>query len=369
MPPAKSAPSPTTQRLGSLRAALAEAGLDAVYLRNLVNIRYLTGFRGTFAHLIVDRDKALFVTDGRYAEIAEGVVRDAKIEILPLRDADAFFRALFRREAYRSLGFEGTLTVDEHAVLRRVTRGAGTHLEREPGLVGRLRAVKDKGEVRLIRKAARIADRMMEEAFAAARKGTPERDIVRIIRRTAEDLGAEGVSFDPIVAGGPNASRPHHKPATRRLRAGDMITIDLGAIVDGYCSDLTRNPALGRASKRFEQIYSVCLEAQKAALAACRNGARGSDVDAVAREIIATAGFGEYFNHGTGHGVGLEIHEAPRLSAASKDVLREGNVVTVEPGIYIPGFGGVRIEDLVLVTADKPRILSRAPKTLTVLPA
>jgi Xaa-Pro aminopeptidase len=232
-----------------------------------------------------------------------------------------------------------------------------------------LRRCKDDGEIATIKKAAGIADKMMQLAWDTARVGVSELELSRAIRRGSEALGAEGESFPNIVASGPNASRPHHHPMKRRLRKGDMITIDLGAVVDGYCSDLTRNPVLGKSSLRYDAMYEVCLAAQQAGIKACTAGATGKDVDAVARDIIASAGYGDYFNHGLGHGVGLDIHEAPRLSPASTDTLRAGDVVTVEPGIYIPGFGGLRIEDLLVVTEGKPRVLSRITKNLVILPA
>jgi len=365
----KSPKTPHEQRLEELKGVVADHDFDALHVSNLTNVRYLTGFKGTFGFLVVDHRDAHFITDGRYAEIAEGVVRGAKIHVLPTNGQREFLVGLFRGLGYKYLGAEGTMTVDDWDTLKDRVRPAGTRLIREAGLVASLRRVKDESEIKIIRKAARIADQMMEAACEALRPGAKESEVDRVIRRTAEDLGATGVSFDPIVASGPNASRPHHRPSSRRLRQGDMVTLDLGAVVDGYCSDLTRNPVIGKVDARFEEIYAVCLEAQEAALKACIAGAKGAEVDGVAREIIATAGYGEYFNHGTGHGVGLEIHEAPRLSPTSSHTLLAGEIVTVEPGIYIPGYGGVRIEDLVLVTDGKPKVLSKSPKHLRVVPA
>lgn len=359
---------PHEKRLEALRGLLAEKGLDALYIDNLTNILYLCGFVGSHGRLIVDKEDALFVTDGRYREVAGSIVKGARVELEPMSGSDAFFQGLFRRTGYGTIGFEGSMTVTAHEQLRKWLRPAKTKPKRADDLVTRLRLVKDSEEIKIIARAARTADRMMAAAWEAIRAGVPEREVSLSIRRAAEDLGAEGESFDNIVAGGANASRPHHRPGDRRLRKGDMVTVDLGAIVDGYCSDLTRNPVLGKASRKFERIYQVCLEAQTAAVKACRAGAKAKDVDALARDIIATHGFGDYFNHGLGHGVGLEIHEGPRLNKVSKAVLEPGMVVTVEPGIYLPGFGGVRIEDLIVVTDGAPRVLSRSPKALTVLP-
>lgn len=355
-------------RLKALRAALAGKGLDAIVLRGRKNIRYLSGFDGSYGALIVDRSKAVLVTDGRYAEAAGAGLDGIRLEIQPTKDVPAFFSKLYADLGYAKLGFEGAITVAEHESLKKATRKAKTKLEEAGGLVADLRRTKDDAEVKTIAKAARIADKMMKAAWDAAKPGMPEAELSKLVRRAAEDFGASGESFDNIVAAGPSASRPHHHPGKRKLRKGDMLTIDLGAVVDGYCSDLTRTPVLGGSSRKFEEIYAVCLDAQQAAVRACKAGVSGKELDAVAREIIAAAGYGAYFNHGLGHGVGMDIHEGPRLSPASADVLRVGDVVTIEPGIYIPGFGGLRIEDLLVVGKDKSQVLSKAPRAYTVLP-
>jgi Xaa-Pro aminopeptidase len=365
---AKSTPKPIS-RIARLRREIKSAGLDALVVIQPVNVRYLSGFIGSYAVLVVDTSSATLITDGRYAEIAEGMVSDAKVMVQPLIKVDDWFRDFFSERGYKSLGFEGTLAWDEVERLKKRTRPSKGRLVESASLITQLRRVKDEVEIKAIARAARIADAMMEAAQTAARPGTPELELSQLIRRAAEDFGGEGESFDNIVASGPNASRPHHHPQKRKLRAGDMITFDLGARWNGYCSDLTRTPALGRLDPKFEKIYTTCLRAQEAALKAIRAGAACRDVDSAAREIISEAGYGSYFNHGTGHGVGLEIHEGPRLNAVSEETLQSGNVVTVEPGIYIPGFGGVRIEDLVVVTDKGCRVLSKSSKTLTILPA
>ncbi|MDK2973260.1 MAG: Xaa-Pro aminopeptidase [Candidatus Sumerlaeota bacterium] len=359
---------PHAERLKALQAALASQQLDALLVTNLTNIRYLCGFDGSYGVLIVDRSGAFFITDGRYAEVAEHLVTCAKIDIQPLARTDEWYREFFRQRGYDRLGFEGSMSVDAFENLKGQVRPARSKLARTGGIVEQLREIKDPGEIKIIAKAAKTADRMMEAACEHLKPGVTELDLSRLIRRSSEEFGGEGESFANIVAGGPNGSRPHHHPGRRRLRAGDAVTIDLGAVVEGYCSDMTRNPVVGRVSRRFEEIYAVCLEAQEAALKAVRPGTPCQEVDAIAREIIASRGFGDFFNHGLGHGVGLQIHEGPRLNKTSTAVLKPGHVVTVEPGIYIPGVAGVRIEDLVVVTEGKPRILSRATKSLTILP-
>lgn len=364
---AVSAPHAARRRM--LRAPLSALSLDALIVTDLVNVRYLCGFSGSYGVLVADERSAHLITDGRYAEVAGEMAQGVRVHVQPLAGIDEWFRRFFQRGGWGRVGFEDSMSVAQLGLFRRRMRGSGARLVATEGVVEGLREIKEEGEVRLIARAARLADRLMELAWAEARPGVREADLSRMIRRGAEDLGARRESFENIVASGPNSSRPHHQPGGRRLRVGDPVTIDLGVSLDGYCSDLTRNPVLGRVTKGFERLYDVCLDAQQAALKACRAGRRGCEVDAVAREIIASAGYGDYFNHGLGHGVGMRIHEGPRLNKTSETVLRPGHVVTIEPGIYVPGVGGVRIEDLVVVTDGAPRVLSRSPKELTILPA
>lgn len=359
----------SSPRIAAVSAALKQHDLDALIVADLVNIHYLTGFRGSAALLVVDRRGAYFITDHRYTEIAESIVTGAQVLSTPMTDIDEWHRAFFKKRGYRKAAFEGTIAFSQLARVKKWLAPAKTKLVEMGTIVTGLRAIKSDAEVKIIARAARIADAMMEAAMAAARPGTTELEISKVIRRAAEDLGAEGESFANIVASGPNASRPHHAPSSRKLRVGDMVTIDLGARVEGYCSDLTRNPVIGKVPKRFAAIYDACLEAQQAAVAAIKPGVACAAIDAVARDIITRAGYGDHFVHGTGHAVGLQIHEDPRVNKTSKATLAAGHVVTVEPGIYIPGFGGVRIEDLVLVTPKGHRVLSASPRELRVLPA
>jgi len=362
------APQQKNPRLQALRRSMKDRGLDAFIVRNLLNIRYLCGFIGTYGVLVVDSRKAVFTTDSRYAEMADSMVTGARIVLQPSSGVKEHFQSFFRKQAYARIGFEGSISFNEHALTKDWVRPGKSKLEEAEDIITRLRRIKDDGEVRIIAKAARLADRMMAKAWELIGPGATETEISLAVRRACEDGGGEGESFPNIIASGPNASRPHHHPLKRRMRKGDMVTVDLGALVDGYCSDMTRTPIIGRPSRKFEEIYRVCLEAQEAGVAACVAGAACKDVDGVAREIISSAGYGKYFGHGLGHGVGLQIHEAPRLSPLSKDILEPGDIVTVEPGIYIPGYGGLRIEDLLLVTKGKPRVLSRTPKGLTIIP-
>ncbi len=353
-------------RLRKLRAAMKARGLDAFLVLDRVNTRYLSGFTGSHSIILIDARQARFITDSRYAEIAAGMIdRSFKVICQPPKGTADFLRSLFKGSGYKAIGFEESITFQQYEAYKGYARGG--KLVPAQDLILDLRAVKDGAELAIIRRAARLADDMMALALKSLRVGMTELELSRIIRRGAEDLGGEEESFKNIVASGPNASKPHHRGSNRRIRRGDMVTIDLGGVYKGYCSDLTRTVCVGPPGKRFEHIYNVCLAANEAAIRGIRPGMRGEEADALAREVIVRAGLGEYFGHGLGHGVGLEIHEAPRLSMESKAVLKPGHIVTIEPGIYIPGFGGVRIEDYALVTEKGCRVLSKSPKDLTVL--
>lgn len=359
---------PYKQRRQQLQEALKSADADAFVVHDLVNIRYLTGFVGSYAVLVVDQGGAELLTDGRYTEIAESMVQGLPVLTQPMSGIDEFFASYFSKKNYATTLFESTLSVSKLDKLKKYLGNGAEGLTANDGMISALRMVKDSGEIELIRRAAVIADKMMATAMLYAAAGVSEASLSRRIRFASEELGGLGESFTNIVASGPNSSRPHHKPSDRVFAAGDFLTVDLGAIYGGYCSDLTRNPVIGHATAQLEKMYAVCLQAQEAGLKACRAGVAGKEVDSITREVIATHGYGDYFVHGTGHGVGLEIHESPRLSQSSKDTLEAGHVVTVEPGIYIPGVGGVRIEDLLVITEGEPLVLSQAPKAFTVLP-
>ncbi|CAN5271821.1 Xaa-Pro peptidase family protein [soil metagenome] len=356
----------TPPRIARLRAAMKEKSLDAFVVMDRVNSRYLTGFQSSYSILVVDDSSARFVTDSRYAEAAGKALPDFGVLIQPRTKVQEYLREQFGKSGYERMGFEGSITVDQLDAMKKWSRGA--KLVKAGETVTDLRAVKDAAELKIIRRATKLADAMMAQALASLKVGAREDDISRGIRNSSEELGGEGESFPCIVASGANSSRPHHHGGARKLKRGDVVTVDLGGIVDGYCSDLTRTVALGAASKTFQRIYEVCLAANEAAIAKLRPGMTGVEVDQIARQVIENAGYGEYFGHGLGHGVGLEIHEAPTLSPRATDYkLRPGNIVTIEPGIYIPGDCGVRIEDYAVITARGCEVLSRAPKQLQVL--
>jgi len=361
----------TMDRPDRVEARLAERALDALLVTNLVNVRWLTGFTGSSGLAIVGRapdvTRRLFLTDFRYlTQSAEQLDPAWHREIAP--DIQAAAAALLcsavPEEGTWKVGFDDvTLPVKEHARLDELT-GERVVLEPAGGLIEELRLVKSPDELDRIRAASRLADAALTEVLGRGLAGRTERDVALDLEVTMRRAGAQGVSFPPIVASAAHGALPHAEPRDVQIPAGTLVTIDWGAQLDGYASDCTRTYATGPLDPRDTEIYQLVLEAQEAALAAVRAGAGGREVDAVARDIITAAGHGEHFGHGLGHGVGAEVHEGPRLSQRSDATLAAGQVVTVEPGVYVPGAVGVRIEDLVVVTDDGCEVLTGLPKDL-----
>jgi Xaa-Pro aminopeptidase len=353
----------TTDRAQRLVDLLPGAGVDALLVSALVNVRYMTGYTGSNGLAVVGPQTRVFVTDFRYVEQAEEEVdstydrRQGQQELL-----EAIPEAIPGGEL--RLGFDDAhVTVRQHAKLRKLLPervelvGAG-------GLVERLRAVKEPGEIERIQVATAAADAALQQILADGLAGRTEREVATALERAMTDRGATRPSFDSIVAFGPHGALPHASPRDVEIPRGELVVIDWGAEVDGYCSDCTRTVATGEPGEEARQIYELVLAAQLSGLDAVRAGVGGRDVDAAARKVIEAAGHGDEFGHGLGHGVGIEVHEAPRLSKRSEDELRAGNVVTVEPGVYLPGKLGVRIEDLVVVGEDGPEILTSLDKEL-----
>ncbi|GAA4685401.1 Xaa-Pro peptidase family protein [Pseudonocardia yuanmonensis] len=355
---ARSLARPQAARREALRARVRDAGLDGLLVTDLVNVRYLTGFTGSNGALLLaatdhDGDGASrFGTDGRYTTQAAAEVPD----LPPVIERSTALALAARAPALgiRRLGFESdAVTVDAHAAL---AAAEGVTLVRAPGLVAQLRVIKDDVEVEALRWACAIADTALTDLVDAGgvRAGRTEREIALDLEFRMRALGADGPSFDSIVAVGPNSAIPHHTPTDAALRPGDLLKLDFGALVAGYHSDMTRTLVLGRAADWQRELYALVHGAQAAGCAAVEAGAPAAEVDAASREPITAAGRGPEFLHGLGHGVGLQIHEAPALSAASKDVLEAGMVITVEPGVYLAGRGGVRIEDTLVVPGSGP---------------
>ena len=339
------------ERVDKLRALLEEP----LIVTAPANVRYLTGFVSSNCSLLVDQDKVQLFTDFRYAEAARQVP-DVEFVQAPRETIKHMADELTGR-----YGFESTnLTYFAYEQLR----DGGLDLVPRVGLVEQLRIVKDADELDRIRRAAAVTDAvyaaLAEEPFV----GRTERDVAWRMNELFHEHGADAPAFESIVAAGPNGARPHAHPTDRVIEAGTTVVVDAGAMVDGYCADCTRTFATGPLPAELQRAYDVCLEAQLRALDATKAGVDGPTADAAARDVIAEAGFGEKFGHGLGHGVGIDVHEAPRLAQTSTDTLAERNVVTIEPGIYLEGEGGIRIEDLVVVTDGGPEILSSYTKEL-----
>ena len=344
-----------------LAAGLAEREIDLMLVTELVNVRYLTGFGGTNGACVCGPEIRLFLTDFRYTERAEAEVEGWEVTTV----RDDWLGGIAERLSGR-FGFE-----DDHMSVRLLERLRGKLAEGvEPvaagGAVEQLRRVKDAGELEAIAAAAELADEVWRWSAERGLAGRSEREVARAAEARIRELGADP-SFPAIVAAGPNGALPHAEPGERGIGGGELVVFDMGAKLDGYCSDGTRTFATGEPGEEAREVYEVVLGAQAAALDAVRAGAEGGAVDGVARSLIEEAGHGERFGHGLGHGVGLEVHEAPRLSQRSDDVLEVGEVVTVEPGVYLPGRLGVRIEDLVVVAEDGHRNLSGIDKGLRVV--
>jgi Xaa-Pro aminopeptidase len=328
---------------------------EPLLVSNLVNVRYLAGFESSNAALMVEPQRVRLFSDFRYAELGRSV---EGVEFVETKRS--LYAALAELLEGR-IGFEA----DDLTYGRWETLSAGgIELVPRRGLVEELRAVKDDAELEAVRRAAALTSeayaRFAEERFV----GRTERDLAWRLDELFHELGAEAPAFETIVASGPNSARPHARPSDREIGAGETIVVDAGVRLDGYCSDCTRTFATGSLPERLQQAYAVCLEAQLAGVEAVHPGATGVEADGAARTVIDDAGFGEAFGHGLGHGVGLDVHEAPRLARESSDTLRAANVVTVEPGIYLEGLGGIRIEDLVIVGEDGPEITTGFTKDL-----
>jgi Xaa-Pro aminopeptidase len=346
-------------RTDRLVGLLDERELDCLLVTNLVNVRYLTGFTGTNGACIVSRDERLFLTDFRYVEQASSQVHGYE-RVEAGRDMVGDLANRLRGRA----GFEdGHVTVEIHRKLGEKIDD-GVELVPAGGLLEGLREVKDELELGAIRAATEIADEAYEELRDRGLVGRTEREVAVSLMRSLEDRGAEGPSFPAIVAAGEHGALPHAEPRDTEIPRDTLVVIDMGARVDGYCSDCTRTFATGQLDGAAADAYELVRRAQEKALGAVRAGAAYRDVDAVARNMIDAAGHAEHFGHGLGHGVGLEVHEGPRLGKTAEGELRVGNVVTVEPGVYLPGEVGVRIEDLVVVTDNDPEIITGFPKEL-----
>jgi Xaa-Pro aminopeptidase len=351
------------ERRTRLAARLDDLGVDAFLVTRLPNVRFLTGFTGSNGQLLLSKDRSVFLTDGRYTEQSRHEVPDADRVSYSGEFAPAFLRVAaevgVRRLAFESAGVThrtfSSLSVPDLDLVPTTDE------------VERLRWIKSRDEIANLDAAQGIADDAFDLITGKLTEGMSEREVAFELDMAMRKGGAEAVAFDSIVAFGESSAEPHHGPGDRQLQRGDVVKLDFGCVVAGYHSDMTRTVAFGEPDARLREIYQVVRRAQQAGVDSVRAGAEGGDVDEVAREIIRDAGYGDHYTHSLGHGVGLEVHEGPTLRVASQDVLPEGTVVTVEPGIYVGGLGGVRIEDMVEVTADGCRVIPRTTKDLVVL--
>ena len=352
-----------------IRAQLDRCGIDAMLLTNEANRFYASGFRtgGTDGVALVTGDKAYYWTDSRYIEAAQREVADAEVG---LAEAGHGYLALINeaveRHGLKTIGFEdGYMTVAELKLYQSKVRA---DFKPATDMMARLRMVKDAEELEALVGAQRIAERALEEIYGEIKAGVTEREIAARLTYLMLRCGAEAMSFAPIVASGANGSMPHAVPTDKPVAAGEFVTMDFGCVYHGYCSDMTRTIAVGYATEEMETVYRTVLDAQSAGIAAARAGVPGCGVHNAAAKVIADAGYGAYFGHSFGHGVGVEIHEAPGASPAWKEPLPAGAVISAEPGIYIPGRFGVRIEDVIIIRDGGCENIHRAPKELRVLP-
>jgi len=347
-------------RLEKLRQRLSEKGLDAILISQGDNRRYLSGFTGSAGFLLISEKSAILATDFRYTEQAK--IQAPDFDVIQIEgEIPKWLPELIASLGARKIGFEADDI--SFAIYRKLVASAGkSEIVPTEGIVESLRAVKDEGELELITRAVEICDAVFEEVSPIIRPGMTEKEVAWQIEKLLRERGSEAVPFDIIVASGPNSALPHHKPSERLIRSGEPVVIDMGARVSGYSSDLSRTICLGNEDERFSKIYDLVLGAQLTAIATIEAGMSGEVADGLARTVIEQGGYGENFGHSLGHGLGLSPHEQPRLGRGSNDLLAEGMVFTIEPGIYISGWGGVRIEDVVVLEGGRAKVLSKAKK-------
>lgn len=351
------------KRLDNLRAAIEEKGLDGLLVSDGDNRRYLSGFVGSAGYLFVTGEGAVLATDFRYTEQAAEQAPDYRVD--RISGKLDWLPELCTEFGVEKLGFEAdNITVSQFERFKQTLsdKGTETALKATSGLTLELRAVKDEHELGLLSRAIEIGDQAFDEVSAQISPGMTEAEVAERIERAVKSRGAESISFETIVATGPNAARPHHRAGDTVIREGQTIVIDMGALYQGYCSDLTRTIVLGEADDKTKRVYDVVLSAQLAAIEMVEAGMTGSEADILARKVIQETGHGDDFGHSLGHGVGLQVHENPGVGPTSKGELKDGMVFTIEPGIYLPGWGGVRIEDIVVLEQRKARVLSKALK-------
>ncbi|MEW6511608.1 MAG: Xaa-Pro peptidase family protein [Bacteroidota bacterium] len=354
-----------SHRLTQLRARMQELSLDALLVTAPENVRYLSGFSGSNGMAVITHRRKDFLTDGRYVQQSAKEVRGFRLHVttLPLLEEAARARVFY---GCSLVGFEAHAL--SYAQYRRA-RSLFPQVRFRPttDLVEGIALIKDRSEIAVLARAARIADRVFDRVLPSVVPGATELDISAEISWLIRRQGGEGDAFPPIVASGPRGAIPHARPTVRKIRKGEFVTLDFGVSIGGYRSDLSRTVAVGTVPVRLRGAYRAVQEAHAEAIRSARGGMRARDLDAVARTRITAAGFGKYFVHSLGHGLGLRVHERPRISALSREVLQTGSVITIEPGVYIPGVGGVRIEDDLVLRAHGCRLLTASPRELLIV--
>ncbi|AAK80054.1 Xaa-Pro aminopeptidase [Clostridium acetobutylicum] len=354
-----------SERIKNLRKAMVNKGIDGVLLISDPNRNYMSGFTGDESFSIITLDKAIFITDSRFTEQAKQQVNENYEVVQYSGPFSSFLGNMVEKLNISKLGFEEDII--SVSIYDSYKKSVKAELVPLGGMVEELRMIKDENEVDTIKKAAAIADKAFSHMLKFIKKGMTEREVGLELEFTMKKLGAKDLSFPSIIASGERSCLPHGQATDKILKEGEFLTMDFGCVFNDYCSDMTRTIVIGKPNDKMKEIYDVVLKANKEALKVIKSGVTGREVDKVARDIIASHGYGENFGHGLGHGVGRQIHEGPRVSPASETVLKSGMIVTDEPGIYIPGFGGVRIEDLIVVKDDGCVCLSESPKELICL--
>jgi len=354
------------KRLRKLRMSIAKKGLDALLLSQPENLRYLSGFTGSSGWLLISGQNSILATDFRYVEQAKGESPDFEI-IQTKQELCGWLPGLVSDLGWHKLGFEANFISYEssHKLSEAIeTKQVNLDLVPTTGIVEQLRSIKEPEELEFITKALELADAAFEQAKAIIRPGITEKEAAWEIEKFLRQEGSEGMPFEIIVASGPNSALPHARPAEKIICSGEPVLIDMGARISGYCSDFSRTLFLGETDKSLQEIYNIVLKAQTAAIKGIESGMDASQADRLARSVVEQAGYGDAFGHGLGHGVGLAVHEFPTLGPSSSDSLADGMVFTIEPGIYLAGKGGVRIEDMVVLKNGKAKVLSKAKRDL-----
>ena len=350
-------------RLQAVRERLQEKGLDALLVTSPFNRKYLSGFTGTSGYLLITMNKAILVTDFRYIDQANEQAQEYEIVQHKAAILDEVGAQIHRLNLHK-IGFEKQFV--SYSLYEGLKKLSGEWVG-VGGLIEEIRMIKSQDEIQIIKEACEIADKAFEHITKFIRPGVTERQVALELEFYMRKLGADSVSFDTIVASGERSALPHGVASSKVIQSGDLVTLDYGAYYKGYVSDITRTVAVGEPSEKLREIYNVVLQAQLAGVSKIKAGITGRQADEITRSLIRDAGYGDYFGHSTGHGIGLEVHEGPGLSSKSDIFLQPGMVVTVEPGIYISNLGGVRIEDDVVITEDGCEIITHSPKELLIL--